>query len=482
MKLANLRNFKFSNFSFYQYFFTAYIGLHVTFSILLGNITAFAPDEGLYKDIFARLYTSGFTSDVLGFSGAWEPWLRLFYLPAKLLTYLGFTDLLALRFLAIGYSTLATFLLIKMARDNGRDDRLFKAAIIAISFIPTVFLWSSIGLRESFLYLEISAILYFLSRIKDEIDIRNLLGLAISVYSLSMTKNYIFILFLFAFVATLIVFSFIKRQRYVTHILILGIAIMPLSFNPELVPAISSYFKGQLTKVYTIETGDINNDGRCDPLEPCANDNGNVNGNVNGNGNGNGNVNGNVNGKPKEPIEYVATGGMTVHSLLDQLKGSPNTIVAKVASALGITAKLEAISESAIVVETDKSVVANKKKLSLQQAGITKPLRVLESSAKFLLVPLIFIDNGSLFLNIQSIETPIWLFIYGLFFVGLYQVVRRRRELDYAVMIATLFALEFVAISALTEINVGTALRHRSLLLIPILVVWAARKKKPVPA
>jgi hypothetical protein len=468
MKLANLRNFKFSNFTFYQYFFTAYIGLHVTFSVLLGNITAFAPDENVYKNIFGQLYSAGFTSEVLGFGGAWEPWLRLLYIPAKLLTYLGFSDLLAVRFLSIGCSTLATFLLIKIAKENGRDDRIFKAGIIAISFIPTVFLWSSIGLRESFLFLEISAILYFLSRVKDELDIRNLLGLAISVYSLSMTKNYIFILFLFAFIPTLFVFSFIKRKRFVTHVLILSIALMPLAFNPELVPAISNYFKGQVTKVDTIEIGDINNDGRCDSFEPCAN------GNINGNGNEKGSDDGN-----SMPIDYVATGGMTVFQLLDQLKGSPNTIMSRIASALGITAKLEAISKSAIVVETDEEVVENQKKLSLQQAGLTKPLQVLESSAKFLLIPVIFIDNGSLFLNIQSIETPIWLFIYGLFFVGLYQLARRRREFDYAVMIATLFALEFVAISALTEINVGTALRHRSLLLIPILVIWVARKKKP---
>jgi hypothetical protein len=474
MQLANLRNFKFSNFSFYQYFFTAYIGLHVTFSILLGNIIAFAPDEGMYKGIFSELYSASFTSDVLGFRGSWEPWLQLIYLPAKLLTYLGFSDLLAVRFLSVGCSTLATFLLIKMAKDNGRDDRIFKIAVIAISFIPTVFLWSSIGLRESFLFLEISAILFFLSRVKDEIDIGNLLGLAFSVYSLSMTKNYIFILFLFAFIPTLFVFSFIKRKRYVTHILILSIAVMPLAFNPELVPAISSYFKGQVTKVDTIEIGDINNDGRCDSFEPCAKGNGNGNGSGNGNGNGNGAGDDEV-----DTVEYVATGGMTVHALLDQLKSSPNTIVARVASALGITAKLEAISKSAIVQETDKEVVENQKKLSLQQAGLTKPLQVLESSAKFLLVPFIFIDNGSLFLNIQSIETPVWLFIYGLFFVGLYQLARRRREFDYAVMMATLFALEFVAISALTEINVGTALRHRSLLLIPILVIWVARKKKP---
>jgi hypothetical protein len=283
-----------------------------------------------------------------------------------------------------------------------------------------------------------------------------------------MTKNYIFILFLFAFVPTILIFSFIRRKRFVTHILILSIAVMPLAFNPELVPAISSYFKGQIAKVDTIEIGDINNDGRCDYFEPCANGNGD------GNGDGDGDESLDI-----EPIEYVATGGMTVHALLDQLKDSPNTFFAKVASALGVTEKLEAISKSAIVVETDKSVIQNQKKLSLQQAGLTKPLQVLESSAKFLLIPFIFIENGSLFLNIQSIETPIWLFVYGLFFVGLYQLARRRREFDYAVMMATLFAFEFVAISALTEINVGTALRHRSLLLIPIMVIWVARKKKP---
>ena len=160
MRVANLRNIKFSNFSFYQYFFTAYVGLHLTFSKLLGNITAFAPDENLYRGIFAQLYSAGFTSDVLGFSGAWEPWLRFVYLPAKLVTYFGVSDLLAARLLAITYSTFATFLVIKIAKANDRDNRVFRFSIIAISFIPTVFLWSSICLRESFLFLEISAILF----------------------------------------------------------------------------------------------------------------------------------------------------------------------------------------------------------------------------------------------------------------------------------------------------------------------------------
>ena len=459
MQLANLRNFKFSNFSFYHYFFTAYIGLHVTFSLLLGNITAFAPDENLYKSIFSRLYSAGFTSEVLGFGGAWEPWLRFVYLPAKLLTYFGLSDLMAARFLAITYSALATFLLIKMAKDNGRDDRVFKAAIIAISFIPTVFLWSSIGLRESFLFLEISAILYGYSKLKSSLDVRNTLLLGFAIFSLAMTKNYIYILFLFATIITLFMFTFINRRNFVNHLLILSLTLLPLAVNPTLIPAISNYLLGQVEKVDRIEIGDTNNDGRCDSFEPCSN----------GNGNGN-----------EDSIRLVATGGMTVHALLNQLEGSPSSFVARLANGLGITAKLRSISTNAIVLKTDKEVIRNQKQLSLQQAGLKKPGQVLKSTAKFLLVPFIFIDNGSLFLNIQSIETPLWLFIYVLFFLGLYQLVRHRWEIDYAVAMATLFVFEFLVISALTEINVGTALRHRSLLLIPILVIWVARKKKPV--
>jgi hypothetical protein len=458
MRLAKLQNFKFSDLNFYHYFFTAYIGLHVTFSILLGNITAFAPDENLYKSIFTRLYSAGFTSDVLGFNGAWEPWLRLVYLPAKLMTYIGISDLMAARLLAITCSTLATFLVVKTARDNSRDNRAFKIAIIAISFTPTVFLWSSIGLRESFLYLEISGILFCFSQIRNNLDFRNTLLLGLALFSLAMTKNYIYILFLFATLITLTLFSILNRRNFINHILVLALALLPLAVNPTLIPAINNYLLGQVEKVDMVEMGDFNNNGRCDSFEPCSKTQNNTS---------------------EDPVEYVETGGMTIHALLDELERDPNTFVARIASALGITAKLEAISKSAIVVETDESVVENQKKLSLQQAGLKKPLQVLESSAKFLLVPFIFMDNGSLFLNIQSAETPIWLFIYGLFFVGLYQIIRRRHELDYAVMMATLFAFEFVAISALTEINVGTALRHRSLLLIPILVIWVARKKKP---
>lgn len=455
MRLAGIRNFRFANLNFYHYFFTAYIGLHITFSLLLGKITAFAPDENTYREIFNSLYKADFNSSINGFGDQWEIWLRLPYLPAKLLTYIGVSDLLAIRFLAIGYSTMATAFLVKLALLNNRDSRVFRVALISISFIPTVFLWSSIGLRESFLYVEISAILYFLSKIKEKIEVRNFIGLGIAVFSLSMTKNYIFILFLFAFIITITIFTFTKRKNLFAHLLILVIALIPLAVNTSLIADISAYSKGQLTKPQMSFAEDINNDGKCNKFELCD--------------------------KEIQRNNTYKTGGITLHSLSLELLSKPDSVIARTLKKLGITEILEEISREKTYSQINDEVIQNTEKLSLRQAGLRHPDQLINSSLKFLLVPFIFIDNGSLFLNIQSLETPIWLFIYGLFFVGLYQIIRSRRELDYAVMVATLFALEFVAISALTEINVGTALRHRSLLLIPILVIWLSREKRSLP-
>ena len=468
MRLAKLRNFKFSDLNFYHYFFTAYIGLHVAFALLLGTMSAFAPDEYTYKGIFLNLYSRDFTSSsVLGFMGTWEPWLRALYLPAKLLTYIGITDLYAIRFLSISFSTLATYLLVRLARENACDSRNFRVALICISFIPTVFLWSSIGLRESFLYAEISGILYFLARIHKKLDLRNFGGLGLSVFSLSMTKNYIFILFLFAFLTALIFFSISRKKEFLTHLAVGAIFLFPLACNPTLIPAISEYFSGQLAAPDSQIVGDLNNDGICNGFELCdSNPSQNSSDYENGN-------------QSEAKVSYVTTGGMTVHALFNELTKDPNTVIARIFRVMGLTDKIEEVVKENIVLETETKVKENKEDLALQQATLKKPDQIVVASLKFLLLPFIFIDNGSLFLNIQSIETPIWLSAYIIFFISLFRVFLRKREVDFCVFIAAVFAIEFVGLSALIEENVGTALRHRSLLLIPILVIWVARKKKP---
>ena len=169
---------------------------------------------------------------------------------------------------------------------------------------------------------------------------------------------------------------------------------------------------------------------------------------------------------------------MTVHVLVKQLQSNSNSLISKIAQDLGITAKLEANSKNSVVVQGSTVDQTNRLQLSSSPAKFTTPSLFLKSIARFLFIPLIFVDNGSLFLNIQSIETPVWIFMYLIFFFALYKLVRGRRKIDFAISTAVIFVSEFVILSALTEVNVGTALRHRSLLLIPILVIWAGREKE----
>jgi hypothetical protein len=457
MRLAKLRNFKFSDLNFYHYFFALYFTTHIAFSKLLGNIMALAPDENLYRDIFIRLYADGFTSNVQGFQGAWVPWLRILYCPAKTMNLLGLSELQAIRFQSILYSALALYFIAKLLIENSNDSYVMRFIFTLFSFMPTLFLWSTLGLRESFLFAEISGIFFFLNRLEKEKNLRNYFGLFLSVFSLSMTKNYIFILFMFGFIL-LFAFGIVSnRKDFLKHLSVLLIAVFPLVCNPTLVPAISNYFGGQLAKEDTLSIGDFNNDGRCDVYESCASQpNPDDLEGLDKNG-------------LTSPSGKYNSGGSTLHLFLQDLQGNPSSLLAKILNKVGLVEKLELVASPLILEKSDPEVLQNRKKLALQQAGLKNPLQVLKASTKFLIMPIMFMDNGSVFLNIQSYELPIWIIFYALF---LYNIVRRFFERNfqfYIHFLPTIFIIEFIVISALTEINVGTALRHRSLLLIPIM-------------
>lgn len=462
MRLENLRSVKISDLNFYHYFFTAYIGLHVTFSILLGNITAFAPDEKypylqIFRDIYSKGYQVSYLTPAFGDESPPTIFLQLLYLPAKVLTSFGSSDLVAIRLMSIAYSTLAMFILVRMAITRNRDTRLFRFSLFCISFTPSVFLWSSVGLREGFIFFEVSLILLFTSKLEMKINFINVLGLFLGVYSLLMTKNYLYVLFAISASLTVLVLFANQKKLALNYLIIFAIILTPILFKPGVISQTLAFSSLQSS----IEgTGDVNQNGICDITEYCDTKGGTPD----------------VGGTPA----LVATGGSTVQLLLKELEYNPKSFAAKLGRIFGITEKLNKILSSNLVVESDKEVLGNKKKLSLQQASLKNPKQILISSVKILSSPLLFVDNGSLFLNIQSLETPIWFFMYGLFGFSFYQLCLRRREVNYVAVFGTFFVLGFVAISALTEINVGTTLRHRSILLIPILVIWVARKKDPV--
>ena len=112
-KLPSLQNFQNS---LNAKVFLALGVLHSLFIVVFDQVSAFAPDELGYKEVFSNLYQPDFSLDgYLGWQQGSINALRVIYLPAKLLEIIGFSDLHVVRILSSVYSMLSLFLLIKMA-------------------------------------------------------------------------------------------------------------------------------------------------------------------------------------------------------------------------------------------------------------------------------------------------------------------------------------------------------------------------------
>ncbi len=120
----------------------------------------------------------------------------------------------------------------------------------------------------------------------------------------------------------------------------------------------------------------------------------------------------------------------------------------------------------------------NLKQLQVPSATFRDPVSILNGVFNFLMVPLPFVDNGSYFLNVQSYESFAWYIYYIMLIFLCVRMLRGRYELNIHSVTATYFALGFIFFSAMVETNDGTSVRHRSVLLIGILIMLATFREK----
>jgi uncharacterized membrane protein YcaP (DUF421 family) len=86
-------------------------------------------------------------------------------------------------------------------------------------------------------------------------------------------------------------------------------------------------------------------------------------------------------------------------------------------------------------------------------------------------LPMPLLDNGSSVLNIVAWESPIWLTLILFVYLSLIMSLISRKKLSDLNLWSSTFIFGILLSSALTEINVGTMVRHRSLVLILCLFV-----------
>jgi hypothetical protein len=391
-----------------------FCGAHFAFSLFLGPIFAFAPDEAGYLHIFHSAYRSGFKAvGLTGWSSTSVIFLRIIYLPAKLLTFLGVSEYLAIRLLAIVTSAVAIYFLIAIAKDLRFGDKKSGRFLFVILLIPSGFLWVSLGLRESFIFLSLSMLctsIYLLGRaFYRSSSVLFLLGSTLLCY----TKGYLYILVFFSTFFLILLRSIQERRFKSAYLLLVVGLVVPLLLTPANTAYLAS---GVLNQVRSPSPGSSS----------------------------------------AQSLTSSNEGGVTQANLASDLNTHPDSLFSKLMKSSGVAAK---------------SKLGGSSKLTVSPAHLRKPLTMFPASLRYLFLPSPLTNNGSTFLNLAALEMPIW---WGLYFFTGYSIIgrlRRREKLGDLAVWAMFFAFGFVAFSSLIEGNVGTLLRHRSVLLVPIVAI-----------
>lgn len=408
-------------------------GLHLSFIVLFDRVTAFAPDEKGYLAIFNNLYKSGFSLEgYLGWQEGSINALRVIYLPAKALNLVGFSDFYSIRLLTIFYSTLTLYILFRLSSEIHILGRPAKFWIVSAFFIPSYFLWTSLGMREGFIFLALVGIFYSMTTIISRVTAPGILLTLGFASFLLISKNYLYALFILALLAATISIGLIRKKIESNNLRIVALCLIPVLLFPIVSKSILIGSRSIVETKLTAPTS--------------------------------------------APTSEIAARGQTIRDLNNQIKNNP--ILKWFSKITQTDTFLEAKSKSSYLTLGSEELTKNSNQLQTQAATLRDPISIVKGAINFLFVPAPFIDNGSFFLNAQSYESFVWYLYYILLLFMILGLLRRKYEINLQSLTATYFSIGFIIQSALVEINDGTSVRHRSVLLIGILIMLATIRQK----
>jgi hypothetical protein len=417
--------------------------IRLTTWALIGSCTALAPDERGYFEVFRWINDSQEIRPQLHWAGtpAWV--LHLFFIPAKLFTWIGFGDFQAFRLQTILIAAIATLLMVVSFSKSGLSSRLLeldkKSRTSLLIFLglallmPSNLIWTILGLREPYIYFSLALILLSFSSYMNS---RNMFSPWIVIYFIGLgilgfTKFYLLILLLVSMVATLVIFA--RKTKSIRILIVLLVTLITI-------PTFSSKFNEVNWPTLQISTIKLT----LDILPDFSN--------------------------PQLP-------SMTF-SQLTQCRDS------KTAGPLLLTALnfAEMFLKERVQTSLTQTPVGEPSATSLRSdENLRENLNLLNLPVglfSFLFFPFSILDAG-IFGLLGVAELAFWLPLYVLLGIRVWRV-RRSISTNPLLLACLSFTLIFTAFSALSEVNFGTALRHRSVLLIPmVLAGLAAWSSKP---
>jgi uncharacterized membrane protein len=113
----------------------------------------------------------------------------------------------------------------------------------------------------------------------------------------------------------------------------------------------------------------------------------------------------------------------------------------------------------------------------LKPGKLHNPASIVKPALLFMFGPVPILIHGGIALNTVSFESPLWWLLYAMVLYRLIRYKRNRYWQDPLFLLSATYFLSLVAISALVEVNLGTSFRHRSILFIPLIVMYLRTRK-----
>ena len=464
-----------------------FITAHTLFAVFLGRLYALAPDESGYIYTFNNLYGSSADPNPQYNSGwitAPKIFLWIAYLPAKILSIFGVPDYLSLRILSIILSALCLKFL-KEILDRSNDDRKSHQNIVFVSFfIPSVFLWTSVGLRESFIMVEIAAFLAGLNFLIQERNKRAYFLLFFGSYGLVSTKSYLWACLMVAVLLGIAFYSYQRlNRRKILSFLVAGLLIPVIAFASTT----SFYALSFILKSDISATGQRSGDSITQiyidmPTAGTGTGSGTGTGTGTGTGSGteSGTGTGTGTGSVDKPTKELITfhGDYTLIALHFYLLDNPNSLFSRAMEALNLDKKIQAIWDEKVqagLIHKDNEVGSDTSSLNghiLEPGKISDPLSMLWPAFIFLCGPFPFVGDPGIAVGISSLESPLWWAFYLLVIVQFFRFRKTKFMRDPQILFTLIFLVGEIAFSALVEVNLGTSFRHRSILLVPLVFLY----------
>jgi hypothetical protein len=419
---------------------------HVIFAIFLGRMFAFAPDESGYLFTFNNVYTLPVNTYAQSSSG-WNTTPTIFlwiaYLPAKILNLMGVPDFLSIRILSIAMITLSLFLFLKMTHKRKQRRTIPPKLIFFCFFIPSVFFWTSTGLRESFLIFAITLFLVGIHFLFQKKNKEGLFILFVGSYALISVKQYLWVLLMLSVILFSIINISLRIHRKSVFKLAVAGFIAPLILFLE---TSSSLALSSNLNLNLLEIG-VRSGSSTTQIEKG------------------------------ESLIYIE-GDSILIALRSYLVENPDSAFTKAFSVFNFDDKIESLWNEKLQAESMSDSKQIKEDISslnssvLKPGLITEPWTMLWPSFVFLMGPFPFIGEPDFATKISSFESPLWWLLYLLVIYQFYRFRKLRLISDPAILFALIFLAGEIAFSSLVEVNLGTSFRHRSILLAPLVFIY----------